>query len=582
MSAAADRPDAVRAARTEEAGALDRLVELATPGRAAAAANLRRRFSAPRLRVLVAGEAKRGKSTLVNRLLGADLLPTGAVPVTAVVTTVLPAVSGSAALEVDFLDGRTEERGVQDLPDLVTEARNPGNRAAVREVRARVPAAGLGDRVELVDTPGTGSVWQHNTDAAAAAFATLDAVVVVLVADPPVSAADRDLLVTLGAASLHTFVFVNKLDQVLEADRAEVEAFTRRVCLEAGARQVWFGSAREVDVGLEAFRAAFQRYVDERAGADTARALARHARRLLDSLVGDVALELGVLDASQQEDSGHVHDFAVRLGILRARAGRLDTECTAVEVGLRQDLDHSAAALRDQTLGEGMQALTATQNETQGRGVVEEVTTAAVLDWRAQQHQLMEARLAELRGSVAIGVAAQLAQMTQDAVDLLGVRLDTEAPDFVLALGPTTPLDYQPGPRWEGPVAGLLRERAPGASSRARARLLAEVPGLVDRQVGRARSDLQRELQAAIRDLRRQLVVEHSERLDELSEVLAKAHREVARDADRASARRAWLAERHRRLQAVAHELSAPDISRATPGSHDAWRRSVQGEEGLR
>ena len=46
------------------------------------------RLDAARLRVLVVGEAKRGKSTLINALLGRDVLPSGVTPLTAVVTTV--------------------------------------------------------------------------------------------------------------------------------------------------------------------------------------------------------------------------------------------------------------------------------------------------------------------------------------------------------------------------------------------------------------------------------------------------------------------------------------------------------------
>ena len=46
------------------------------------------RLRSARLRVLVAGEAKRGKSTLVNAFLGRMVLPVGVTPVTAVATTV--------------------------------------------------------------------------------------------------------------------------------------------------------------------------------------------------------------------------------------------------------------------------------------------------------------------------------------------------------------------------------------------------------------------------------------------------------------------------------------------------------------
>ena len=44
----------------------------------------------------------------------------------------------------------------------------------------------LAGGVELVDTPGTGSVFQWDTDAAHRALESMDAAVFVLTADPPV------------------------------------------------------------------------------------------------------------------------------------------------------------------------------------------------------------------------------------------------------------------------------------------------------------------------------------------------------------------------------------------------------------
>lgn len=67
---------------------LDVLDDLATQDDRERLADFRQRVDARSLRVLVAGEAKRGKSTLVNQMIGRDVLPTDATPVTAVVTTV--------------------------------------------------------------------------------------------------------------------------------------------------------------------------------------------------------------------------------------------------------------------------------------------------------------------------------------------------------------------------------------------------------------------------------------------------------------------------------------------------------------
>ena len=164
-------------------------------------AALRDRLAAARLRVLVAGEAKRGKSTLVNALLGRPVLPSGVTPLTAVATTVRYGEDPHA--EVRFADGHEEKHPLAALDDLVTERGNPRNRRGIAAVTAFVDAPVLAGGVELVDTPGTGSVFAWDTDAAHQALETMDAAVFVLTADPPVSASERDLLARVGELSVH-------------------------------------------------------------------------------------------------------------------------------------------------------------------------------------------------------------------------------------------------------------------------------------------------------------------------------------------------------------------------------------------
>jgi hypothetical protein len=93
-----------------------------------------------------------------------------------------------------FADGREEQRPLGSLDELVTERGYPGNRLGVADVSVYVNAPVLAGGVELVDTPGTGSVFEWDTAAAHAALQTMDATVFVLTADPPVSAAERDLI----------------------------------------------------------------------------------------------------------------------------------------------------------------------------------------------------------------------------------------------------------------------------------------------------------------------------------------------------------------------------------------------------
>ena len=164
---------------------LDVLDDLATKDDRERVAELRQRVDARSLRVLVAGEAKRGKSTLVNQMIGRDVLPTGVTPVTAVVTTVRRAETDEHIV-VTFQDGSVARHDLAELGDFVSERGNPLNERGVRTVEVLV-RSDLLDRfdVELVDTLGTGSVFEHNTVAAEEALASLDAAIIV------VTAADR-------------------------------------------------------------------------------------------------------------------------------------------------------------------------------------------------------------------------------------------------------------------------------------------------------------------------------------------------------------------------------------------------------
>ena len=181
-----------RTARVPWISALNELAALGTERDREQLVALLDRLDAARLRVLVAGEAKRGKSTLINALLGRAVLPSGVTPLTAVTTTVRYGEDEHA--EVRFLDGHDEKHPLAALADLVTERGNPGNRRGIAGVTVYLAAPVLAGGVELVDTPGTGSVFGWGTETAHEALRSMDAAVFVLTADPPVSASERDLL----------------------------------------------------------------------------------------------------------------------------------------------------------------------------------------------------------------------------------------------------------------------------------------------------------------------------------------------------------------------------------------------------
>src|SRR6266540_4075285 len=134
--------------------------------------------------VACVGQFKRGKSTLINALVGEPLLPTGVAPVTAIPTVVR---YGEPAARVKRAQGDWVGVAPGELAAWVTEAGNPSNRKQVVGVEAFVPSPLLATGMCLVDTPGLGSVFEVNTRATREFVPHIDAAVVVLGADPPIS-----------------------------------------------------------------------------------------------------------------------------------------------------------------------------------------------------------------------------------------------------------------------------------------------------------------------------------------------------------------------------------------------------------
>ncbi len=151
------------------------------------------RFEDGRFHLAVLGQFKRGKSTLLNALLGHSLLPTSVVPLTAIPTFVQ--YGPDLCICVRYQDGkrakefagRPIEEAVKILEGFVTEEGNPKNRLRVKQVDILHPAPILQHGVVLIDTPGVGSTFTHNTRATINFLPQCDAALFVVSADPPLT-----------------------------------------------------------------------------------------------------------------------------------------------------------------------------------------------------------------------------------------------------------------------------------------------------------------------------------------------------------------------------------------------------------
>ncbi len=183
--------------------------------------------------VVVVGEVKRGKSTLVNALAGADVSPTGEDVVT---TCVIAAVPPSASLpagraRVEYTDHHEVVALEQALalarPDLLGVDRPRGIQAALHS--PWVPG------LALVDTPGVGGLSSAHGRVARRAAQTATALLLVVDGGQTLTAPELDFLREISEHTEHVVLALTKVDrnpggwqQVRDEDRALLQQHAPR------------------------------------------------------------------------------------------------------------------------------------------------------------------------------------------------------------------------------------------------------------------------------------------------------------------------------------------------------------------
>ena len=211
--------------------ALYRLSQLATEFGAEHIASSTRsvaeRVSEGRFYVACVGQFKRGKSTLLNALIGHSILPAGVIPVTTIPTVVR--FGKSLGAHVRFRSAEWTAISVSAIEEYVSEEKNPENAKGVAGLEIFVPSTLLEAGMCLVDTPGLGFVHSGNADATRAFIPHIDAAIVVIGADPPLSGEELQLVEAV-AREIQDLVFVlNKADRTTEVERSSAISFARRV-----------------------------------------------------------------------------------------------------------------------------------------------------------------------------------------------------------------------------------------------------------------------------------------------------------------------------------------------------------------
>ncbi len=590
-----DAPYPSPADRRAEAGSRSRLLalldELLSLAAGLVADGAQRNLSAARARVaedrfnlVVLGEFKRGKSTLINALLERDVLPVGVVPLTSVVTAI--GAGDRDRLVVRYSDCRAEERPLTEVADYVTEARNPGNNRRVELARIELDHELLRAGLELVDTPGIGSIHSHNTAVARDFLPRVDAAIGVLDAGQPLSQGERELFLEAAARVPRLLIVVNKIDHLDPADRQVAVEFVRsalRELLGGSDPELFAVSARYRD-GLAPLVARLRRLAAEEREALLLLSVVGLARGVASDTAQAARFESRAIELPLEELTARARLFEERIVELRsasAEAGDLlDRGITrTVEQNVNEPLKVHARQERER-LHSRLSAHADQLGRRPPRELSVELERWIDATVRADFEQLVPRfesaiaeQLTELERRYAARVQRILEQVQEVAEDVFGARASEVLPEAGLRAPSQFSFKLKDVEHALDIIVGFGRTITPGALGRrlvlrdAEQRLIE----MTDRHAGRLRSELAGRVSAAAREYRRELAAAVDEAIDAIRAAIDRAAEERQRGEQHTRARLDALSQVRQRCEQLRAQLDGLlTVDRPEPTSEHA------------
>ncbi len=180
----------------------------------------------PSFRLAFVGELSTGKSSLINLLLGRNLLPVSLLPTTATLTSI---INGSReSMEVSFANGNRETRSLEksSWDDLLAT----NEQGEVQEVSAEVVQLTLSHPwlesidIELIDTPPVGDINEQRSALLSKLLGQCDATVLIVSKNSPLSMTEKAFLQEeiMGRNIPRILVVVSKLDLLSQEERLNI------------------------------------------------------------------------------------------------------------------------------------------------------------------------------------------------------------------------------------------------------------------------------------------------------------------------------------------------------------------------
>jgi len=539
--------------------------------------------------LVILGQFKRGKSTFINALLGETILPTAIIPLTSVVTILR--YGKQLKIEVAFHNGQMEEVDLSRLPEYITERGNPENQKGVREVTIYYPSDYLQDGVRIIDTPGVGSVYRHNTDVAYSYLPFVDAGIFIVSADPPLSQSEHQFLKDIREYVDKLFFILNKIDQVSGEDIRESMAFTSHILEEnlgTGRVKIFPLSARWALEGKQADD-------DLKLRKSLLPGFEQKLREFLLHEKGKVFLKSTINNLlkfiSDETVSFQLEQEAVKLPLkeLTAKIARFDEEIKTIEKDnehnqyllkgyldkIRSELDEEIARFNKEKLPILHQALEAEylKKGDQVRGHLRQELEQFVFEKIQETFQTWRRELTEKISTRLEGAHREFALKTNEVIERI---LGLTGSIFDLTLKPFTTVETLSK---KSDFFFLLKDDPVGleliqlAVTSALPRFLAKkiilknmktaVTDLLDRHCGRVRYDLIKRIEKTVKDFQEALTEKFDQTLDGIRAALQKAlsikqgsEGDVAKNLDDLSLRLSSISGIQEELSAHAQEVS--------------------------
>lgn len=179
-------------------------------------------------RVAVLGEFSRGKSSLINALLGSSILPADVLPSTATINRVTFGLDPH--VEIVYKDGKSEEIAIDAMENYVTKLTEESQEkaATIEEAVVVYPTVICQNYIDIIDTPGLNES-EDMTFLTKSQLNKIDAAIVTISALSPLSETERTLIRSLiESEEIGYLIFaVSFIDRIDEEDVERVLADIR-------------------------------------------------------------------------------------------------------------------------------------------------------------------------------------------------------------------------------------------------------------------------------------------------------------------------------------------------------------------